>query len=172
MEKSPPVPRPEGIFHPLSFIRSNNPTVSIRKTSLPPDKLQYSYIGLQSKLQRQIAEGGIGSRKGRGPTKWGGPPAATAAVTLISATPVISAKPIISRTNLQHSHFGPQSKLQRQIAAGGIGSRKGRGPTKWGGPPAATAAATFIIATLFEAHKCTIPVDGDLLTVLRRSQRM
>ena len=47
-----------------------------RKTSLPPDKLQFSHIGLQSKLQRQIAEGGIGSRKGKGPTKWEGPPAA------------------------------------------------------------------------------------------------
>ena len=73
---------------------------------------------------------------------------------------------------LQFSHFGPQSKLQRQIAEGGIGSRKGKGPTKWEGPPAATAAATFIIATLFEAQKCTIPADGDLLPVLRRSQRM
>ena len=71
----------------------------IRKTSLPPDKLQFSHIQLQSKLLWQIAEGGIGSRKGKGPTKWEGPPAATTtAATFISATPVISAKPIISRT--------------------------------------------------------------------------
>ena len=100
MGKSPSVPRPEGIFHPLSYIR---------KTTLPPGKLQYSHIGLQSKLQRQIAECGIGSRKGKGPTKWEGPPAATAAATLISATPVISIKPIISRTNLLFPPPCPQN---------------------------------------------------------------
>ena len=49
----------------------------------------------------------------------------------------LSGKSAFSRTNLQHSHFGSQSKLQRQIAEGGIGSRKGKGPTKWEGPPAA-----------------------------------
>ena len=81
-----------------------------RKTSLPPDKLQFSHIELQSKLQRQIAEGGIGSRKGKGPTNWEGPPAATAAATLISATPVISAKPIIPRTNLLFPPPCPQNK--------------------------------------------------------------
>ena len=51
----------------------------VRKISLFPDELQYFHLGLKSKLQRQIAEGGIGSRKGKGPTKWEGPPAATAA---------------------------------------------------------------------------------------------
>ena len=48
-------------------------------TGIFPNKLQLSHIKLQSKLQRQIAEGGIGSRKGKGPTKWEGPPAATTA---------------------------------------------------------------------------------------------
>ena len=82
----------------------------IRKTSLPPDKLQFSHFGPQSKLQRQIAEGGIGSRKGKGPTKWEGPPAATAATTLISATPVISVKPIIPRTNRLFPPLCPQNQ--------------------------------------------------------------
>ena len=49
---------------------------NIRKTNHSPDNLQFSHIKLQSKLQWQIAEGGIGSRKGKGPTKWEGPPAA------------------------------------------------------------------------------------------------
>ena len=128
----------------------------VRKTSLFPDEmafsrllsgksafsrtnLQHSHIGPQSKLQRQIAAGGIGSRKGKGPTKWEGPPAAIChCKTPHSIRPTVtSRKQAVPRTNLQHSHFGPQSKLQRQIAEGGIGSRTGRGPTKWGGPPAA-----------------------------------
>ena len=52
-------------------------------------------------------------------------------------SPSLSVKSAFPRTSHQFSHFGPQSKLQRWIVDGGIGSRKGKGPTKWGGPPAA-----------------------------------
>ena len=123
MEKSPlQSPDRRGFFIP-----SHSSGVTIRKTSLFPDESpvfltlsakpafprtshQFSLFGSQSKLQRQIAEGGIGSRKGKGPTKWEGPPAATTAVTLISATPVISVKPIIPRTNRLFPPLCPQNQ--------------------------------------------------------------
>ena len=38
--------------------------------------------------------------------------------------------------------------MDMAVATGGIGSRKGRGPTKWGGPPVATAISMMVISLL------------------------
>ena len=162
MKKSPPVPRPEGIFHPLSYIRKTNhfpdkssvfPTLS-EKSAFP----RTSFSFLTHRFAEQVA---VADSRGRHwlPKREGAHEVGRTASGYCryninishpcnirktnhspdesSVSPTLSAKPAFPWTNLQSSPFRVQSKLQWQIVEGGIGSRKGKGPTKWEGPPAA-----------------------------------
>ena len=85
---------------------------SCRRHRQPDWALDQDAVGVPAALRWQTAAGGIGSRKGKGPTKWEGPPAA---VCHLSAT---------KQQQQSSRNKAPKGGLLRLLVAEGGGARK------------------------------------------------
>ena len=102
---------------------------SRRRHWLPKREVNQDAVGVPAALRWQTAAGDIGNPTGTGPGRgWSAGGAEVADRRRKHWRPDRA---------LDQDAVGVPAALRWQTVAGGIGSRKGKGPTKWEGPPAA-----------------------------------